>query len=186
MKTPHLRMPAYGLAIVVLSGLAVTRLAAQAPGGAAPPDYSKVEIQTSQLAPSFYRFEAVGPVLVGNAGAFTGPDGVLLVDAMFAQLNDKLVGAIKKVSDGRIRFLVNTHHHPDHTSGNANFGAMGVTLLGPLEPRGEGEAAALRQRGADGNDPEQHRLQVGVALAVGVGRDGGQHEGGDEGGGELA
>ena len=37
-----------------------------------------------------------------------GPDGVLMVDAQFAPLSDKIVAAIKQISDGRIRFLVNT------------------------------------------------------------------------------
>jgi cyclase len=129
--------------VVALAALSAGRTSAQAPA-AAPPDYSKVEIQTTQLAPNFYRFEAVGPVLVGNAGAWVGPDGVFLVDAMFTQLNDKLVAAIKKVSDGRIRYLVNTHHHPDHTSGDPNFGAMGVTILSRDE---------LRAHLASGNNP---------------------------------
>ncbi len=84
----------------------------------------------------------MGPVLVGNAGALTGPDGVLLVDAQFAQLTDKLA-AIKQVSDGRIRFLVNTHHHPDHTSGNANIGALGAVLLARDELRAHLMARAI-------------------------------------------
>jgi glyoxylase-like metal-dependent hydrolase (beta-lactamase superfamily II) len=102
-----------------------------AAGGAQAPaqDFSKVSIERSQLAPNVYRFEAVGPVLVGNTGILAGPDGVFLVDAGYAQLTDKLIASIKEVSDGRIRFLVNTHHHPDHTSGNANIGMMGATLL---------------------------------------------------------
>jgi cyclase len=129
--------------VTVLAAFIGIRASAQAPA-AAPPDYSKVEIQTTQLAPNFYRFEAVGPALVGNAGAFTGPDGVFLVDAMFPQLNDKLVAAIKKVSDGRIRWLVNTHHHPDHSSGDPAFGAMGVTIMSRDE---------LRAHLASGNNP---------------------------------
>jgi cyclase len=139
-----LNLRTIGLAILVaFSSLAGSRVTAQAPQ-AAPPDYSKVEIQTTQLAPNFYRFEAVGPVLVGNAGAWVGPDGVFLVDAMFPQLNDKLVAAIKKVSDGQIRWLVNTHHHPDHSSGDPNFGAMGVTIMSRDE---------LRAHLASGNNP---------------------------------
>jgi len=138
-----LRMVRVALAVAVLAALAAGRMSAQAPA-AAPPDYSKVEIQSTQLAPNFYRFEAVGPVLVGNAGALTGPDGVFLVDAMFPQLNDKLVAAIKKVSDGRIRWLVNTHHHPDHSSGDPSFGAMGVTIMSRDE---------LRAHLASGNNP---------------------------------
>ena len=129
--------------VAVFAAVAAAGLTAQAPA-AAPPDYSKVEIQTTQLAPNFYRFEAVGPALVGNAGAWVGPDGVFMVDAMFAQLNDKLVAAVKKVSDGRIRWLVNTHHHPDHTSGDPNFGGMGVTIMSRDE---------LRAHLASGNNP---------------------------------
>jgi cyclase len=139
-----LKQTVAGIGVVtVLGAWLAARAAAQAPP-AAPPDYSKVEIQTTQLAPNFYRFEAVGPVLVGNAGAWVGPDGVFMVDAMFTQLNDKLVAAVKKVSDGRIRWLVNTHHHPDHTSGDPNFGAMGVTIMARDE---------LRAHLASGNNP---------------------------------
>ena len=134
MKALDTDVRALILAIALAAGLAGASLGGQAPA-AAPPDYSKVEIQTAQLASNFYRFEAVGPALVGNAGILTGPDGVFLVDAQFAQLTDKLVAAIKKVSDGRIRFLVNTHHHPDHTSGNANMGMLGATILSRDELR---------------------------------------------------
>ena len=114
---------------------------AQAP---ASPDYSKMEVQTTQLAPNFYRFEAVGPVLVGNAGILVGSDGIFMVDAQTAQMTDKLMAAIKKVSDGKLRFIVNTHHHPDHTGGDANFAAMGVALLSRDE---------LRAHLAAGNNP---------------------------------
>ena len=122
-------------AVAVASALACVAAAAHAQAPA-PPDFSKVEIQTSQLAPNVYRFEAVGPALVGNAAILTGPDGIFMVDAQFAQLTDKLVAAIRKVSDGPIRFLVNTHHHPDHTSGDANFAKMGTVLLSRDELRG--------------------------------------------------
>src|SRR5581483_7861110 len=115
-------VPTTVLVAVAISGAAPR---AQAPAQ----DFSKMDIERTQLASNVYRFEAVGPVLVGNAGILAGPDGVLLVDAQYPQLTDKLVASIKEVSNGRIRFLVNTHHHPDHTSGNANIGAMGATLL---------------------------------------------------------
>ena len=54
-----------------------------------------------------------------------GPDGVLMVDSQFAPLSDKIVAAIKQVSDGRIRFLINTHVHGDHIGGNENIGQAG-------------------------------------------------------------
>ena len=52
-----------------------------------------------------------------------------MVDAQFAPRSDKIVAAIKQMSDGRIRFLINTHVHGDHTGGNENIGKLGVTIL---------------------------------------------------------
>src|SRR5206468_4197991 len=71
----------------------------------------------------------------GTIGALVGPDGVFLVDAQFAPLTDKIVAAIKQISDGRIRFLVNTHVHGDHTGGNENLGKLGVVILARPELR---------------------------------------------------
>jgi cyclase len=101
---------------------------AQAPTPApapAPVDYSKVEIKTTKLAEDFYTLEGQG----GTISVLTGPDGVLLVDAQFAPLTDKLVAAIRKISDKPVRFLINTHVHGDHTGGNENFAKLGATLL---------------------------------------------------------
>jgi glyoxylase-like metal-dependent hydrolase (beta-lactamase superfamily II) len=95
------------------------------------PDFSKVEIKTTKVAGSFYTLEGQG----GTIGALVGPDGVLLVDSQFAPLTDKIVAAVKQISDGRIRYLVNTHHHGDHTGGNENFAKLGVTLIARDELR---------------------------------------------------
>jgi glyoxylase-like metal-dependent hydrolase (beta-lactamase superfamily II) len=88
-------------------------------------DFSKVEIKTTKVTSNFYTLEGQG----GTIGVLTGPDGVFMVDAQFAPLTDKIVAAIKQISDGRIRYLVNTHVHGDHTGGNENLGKMGVTIL---------------------------------------------------------
>jgi len=141
-SNPALRTLVTGLIMATGLSAAATRMQAQ---GATPPDYSKVEIQTSQLAPNFFRLEAVGPVLVGNAGILTGPDGVFQVDAMFAQLTDKLVAAIKAASNGgQTRLLVNTHHHPDHTSGDLNMAKLGAIIMSRDE---------VRAHLASGNNP---------------------------------
>ncbi len=84
---------------------------------AAQQDFSKVEIKTTKIGGNFYTLEGSG----GTIGVLAGPDGVLMVDAQFAPLRDKIVAAIKQISDGRIRFLVNTHVHGDHTGGNENI-----------------------------------------------------------------
>jgi len=88
-------------------------------------DFSQVQIKTTKLANNFYALDGQG----GTIGVLAGPDGVFMVDAQFAPLSEKIMAAIKQISDGRIRFLVNTHVHGDHTGGNENFGKAGVTIL---------------------------------------------------------
>jgi len=89
------------------------------------PDFSQVQIKTTKVASNFYTLEGQG----GTIGVLTGPDGVLMVDAQFAPLSDKIVAAIKQISDVRIRFLVNTHVHGDHTGGNENIGKLGAAII---------------------------------------------------------
>ena len=90
-----------------------------------PPDFSKVEIKSTQIAADFYILEGLG----GTVSVLTGPEGVLLVDSQFAPLTDKLVAAIKKITNKPIRFLVNTHLHGDHTGGNENFAKLGTIIF---------------------------------------------------------
>jgi glyoxylase-like metal-dependent hydrolase (beta-lactamase superfamily II) len=90
-----------------------------------PPDFSKVEIKATQLAPDFWTLEGQG----GTISVLAGPEGILVVDSQFAPLTDKLVAAIRRVSNQPIRFLVDTHVHPDHTGGNENFARLGATIF---------------------------------------------------------
>jgi cyclase len=107
---------------VVLAGCLLAPAAAHAQG---QPDFSKVVIKTTQLANNFYTLEGQG----GTIGVLAGPDGVFMVDDQFAPLTDKIVAAIKQISNQPIKFVVNTHVHGDHTGGNANLGRMGVVIL---------------------------------------------------------
>ena len=88
-------------------------------------DFSKIEIKTTKLAGNFYMLEGSG----GTIGVLPGPDGVFMVDTQFAPLGDKIVAAIKQISDGRIRYLVNTHVHPDHIGSNENIARQGATIF---------------------------------------------------------
>jgi cyclase len=97
----------------------------------APVDYSQVQIETVKLAPNFYVLNGQG----GAIGVLTGPDGVLMVDSQFAPLTDKIVAAVKQVSNTPIKFLINTHVHGDHTGGNENLGKVGVTIFAREELR---------------------------------------------------
>jgi len=96
-----------------------------------PPDYSKVTITTTKISDSLYTLDGAG----GRVGVLVGKDGILIVDDEFAPLSDKLIAAIRAISDGPIRFLVNTHVHGDHTGGNANFAKQGAVIFARNELR---------------------------------------------------
>ncbi len=81
-------------------------------------DWSKVEIKPTKVAGSVYMLEGAG----GNIGVSVGPDGILIVDDQFAPLADKIKAALKTLGEGKLKFVLNTHYHGDHTGGNAAFG----------------------------------------------------------------
>ncbi len=85
---------------------------------AAQPDYSDVTIKTTHVAGTVYMLEGRG----GNIGVSVGPDGILIVDDQFAPLAEKIRAALRKLGDGKLRFVLNTHWHGDHTGGNIEFG----------------------------------------------------------------
>lgn len=81
-------------------------------------DFSKVEIKATKVAGNVYMLEGAG----GNIGVSVGADGILIVDDQFAPLADKIRAALKTLGEGKLRFILNTHWHGDHTGGNASFG----------------------------------------------------------------
>ncbi len=81
-------------------------------------DWSKIEIKATKVAGNVYMLEGGG----GNIGVSVGPDGILIVDDQFAPLADKIKAALKTLGEGKLKFVLNTHYHGDHTGGNAAFG----------------------------------------------------------------
>ncbi|HET6855277.1 MAG TPA: MBL fold metallo-hydrolase [Pyrinomonadaceae bacterium] len=82
------------------------------------PDFSKVQIKATKVAGNVYMLEGSG----GNIGVSVGADGILIVDDQFAPLADNIRAALKELGQGKLRFILNTHWHGDHTGGNVVFG----------------------------------------------------------------
>ena len=132
-------------------------------------DYSKIEITADKMAPNLYMLsgsagldpghqDAAG----GRIGVLAGPDGIFMVDAQYAQLSDKVVAAIRKISPAPIRFLVNTHVHGDHTGGDANIVKMGATLFAREELREE----MLRPATSATGNPAPARDPAGIPVVT--------------------
>src|SRR5215467_12488226 len=105
-------------------------------------DFNKVEIIAEQLGPNVYMLTGSAGVdpshedaAGGRIGVLAGPDGVLMIDSQYAQLGDKVLAAVRKISNGPIRYLVNTHIHRDHTAGNAFFAKQGALIFARQELR---------------------------------------------------
>ena len=105
-------------------------------------DFAKVEIITEKLAPNVYMLSGSGGLdpshddaAGGRIGVLAGLDGVLMIDSQYAQLGDKVLAAVRKISDAPIRYLVNTHIHRDHTAGNAYFAKQGAAIFAREELR---------------------------------------------------
>ncbi|HEX5876688.1 MAG TPA: MBL fold metallo-hydrolase [Pyrinomonadaceae bacterium] len=81
-------------------------------------DFSKVEIKATKVAGNVYMLQGAG----GNIGVSVGDDGILIVDDQYAPVADKIRAALKGIADKKLRFILNTHWHGDHTGGNVVFG----------------------------------------------------------------
>jgi cyclase len=87
--------------------------------------FKDVEITAIPVGTGIYMLTGQG----GNIGVSVGSDGVFLIDDQFAPLTKKITAAIDALSKQPVRFLLNTHWHPDHTGGNENMGNAGIVIV---------------------------------------------------------
>jgi glyoxylase-like metal-dependent hydrolase (beta-lactamase superfamily II) len=90
-------------------------LCCAAASGQPQQNFDNVQIHVEPVQHNIYMLVGAG----GNTTVQVGPEGVLLVDTQFAPLAPKIMAEIRKLSPGPLRFIINTHVHPDHVGGNA-------------------------------------------------------------------
>ena len=100
-----------------------------------------VELRSQAIRPGFTVISGAG----GNVVVWSGADGVVLIDSGLAESSALLVETVARIAPGRLRFVLNTHGHPDHTGGNEAFAGAGATVIGHeslLEHAGRDPATA--------------------------------------------
>lgn len=103
--------------------IAIILMAAAAPC-AAQTNYDTVQVRTVPITPTVYLLHGAG----GNIAVSAGNDAVFIVDAQMAPLTKKVQAAIAELTSNSVRFVVNTHWHPDHVGGNENLAKAGAVL----------------------------------------------------------
>ncbi|MFN8571417.1 MAG: MBL fold metallo-hydrolase [Gemmatimonadaceae bacterium] len=92
--------------------------------------------RTDTLAPDVYVVSPTAPLGLGmdpNSLVVVGANEVLVVDAQFsASSTEAVIGAVRALTRKPVRWLVNTHWHDDHVSGNAAWRRAfpGISIVG--------------------------------------------------------
>jgi cyclase len=84
------------------------------------------DIQTFHVQGNVHMLVGAG----ANIAVQVGDDGVLVVDTGIAETSEKVIAAIRRLSDGPIRWIVNTNGDPDHIGGNTAISHAGRTVNG--------------------------------------------------------
>ncbi|RUU10292.1 quinoprotein relay system zinc metallohydrolase 2, partial [Mesorhizobium sp. M6A.T.Ca.TU.002.02.2.1] len=128
-----------------------------------------LEFTVRNVADGVFAFQGVDELMnaanqgaISNLGVVVGTDAVAVIDSGGSMVEaNAFIAAIGKISPKPVRYLINTHMHPDHIFGNAAFREIGATIVGHHNlPR------ALEARGAF--YLQSFRQQIGDALMKGV------------------
>lgn len=117
-----------GVLLASVAGLALVLPSRTSSAYWEQPDWSKITIKVHKLGDNVYMLEGVGGFSGGNIGLLVGDDGALMVDSSFPPLAPKLEKEIAKLSKKPLRFILNTHFHGDHTSGNVELGGKATVV----------------------------------------------------------
>ncbi len=75
-----------------------------------------------------------------------GKKGVIVVDAQFPETAQHCIDEIKKKSSKHFEYLINTHHHGDHTAGNITFKGLVKHVVAHVNSLKNQEAVAIKNK----------------------------------------
>ena len=103
------------------------------------------DIETMKVQDNVYLLAGAG----ANIVAQIGEDGVLLVDSGNGPSSDKVIAAVKRLSDKPIHYILNTSADPDRTGGNERISKAGSrigTQMVAAALAGEGAAILAHEK----------------------------------------
>lgn len=113
------------LKIILAVSVAVLGLTAIAAVAQAPTETEIEEITTIRPVPGKEGLYVIpgydGSTTGGNVAVRVTDDGVILVDNKFPHSFERISSEVRKVTSLPIRYVLNTHHHSDHSGSNEDF-----------------------------------------------------------------
>ncbi|MBU2878660.1 MBL fold metallo-hydrolase [Aliiglaciecola lipolytica] len=74
-----------------------------------------VTMKSENLGDSVYMLTGMG----GNIGVSAGEEGLLIIDDQYEPMAEKISAALDSILKDKLRYVINTHYHGDHTGSNA-------------------------------------------------------------------
>lgn len=105
------------------AGLVGTSSAVQAQPGFGPPELTLVPVE------GFDNIYLIRNQFAGNITVLVGEEGVVFVDTKMAPEHDGVVEFVRSITDAPIKYVIDTHMHPDHVGGNPPLQAIGATIV---------------------------------------------------------
>jgi len=65
----------------------------------------------------------------GTIGYLIQPEGIVVIDTQWKEQSEHLIKELQSQSSAPFPFLINTHHHGDHTSGNIAYKGLAQHIL---------------------------------------------------------
>ncbi len=127
----------FNIVFAVVSAACLAVAGVQAGGGGQQQNFDAVQVNIQKAQGNVYMLVGAG----GNVTIQIGSEGVLMVDTQFAPMSAKLLAAIRTLSQGPLRYIINTHSHGDHVGGNENLKKAGATIAGGNVAGDIGDAA---------------------------------------------
>ena len=91
----------------------------------------RTHIEPTKLRDNLYMLRVYGTDLINaNTVALIGDEGVLLVDPGHPEMLGKQRAALPSLRDSRIRFVIDSHAHPDHACANGQLFDQGAVIVG--------------------------------------------------------